>query len=547
MLKKLFLLVNIAILFLVSFVFDTHFVSAACNININFDVINSKGNSLYSQSPRLVSMNESVKLVMKYTGVNCQGFTGKQRFRMFTGNSSQFDFVGPENSVVFNEVGTGTERTISYTQGVNGFRDSSTGGYVKSGSNVILQAFIVLNGVEYKSSVFNLSVAPDTLPNCVVSGAWTADSGTNSGQIGSYTFNGVAAQESVSVAYCPNRDFTWKINKNGSAIVSNKQGHTIGGGVLYDTSGTEGIKYKFTSAGKYSFCASFNVSFGLGSYTCGQEITIASGGSGGGTNTSGTNTSGTNTSGTNTSGANTSGTSTSTGTSTSGAGAGNIPTDQLFNPLDSSNLGELMLKVMRGFIILIAAWAVMFIVVGGVRMISSQGNSEGVKKAKETIQWAVAGVIVSLLAFSIVSIVQNILGAKAPSAINNTTNNTTNNNTTGGGTNAGGATTTTCSLDLAASQWTAVAGAPGTYTFSAKFTGSSCANKSVTKKTERYNRNGSKFTFETKSVTINSSGSVDVATKLDYKTKYRMCFALTPNDFVCGSDIEVKSGPQSPQ
>lgn len=104
------------------------------------------------------------------------------------------------------------------------------------------------------------------------------------------------------------------------------------------------------------------------------------------------------------SGANT--TTTNGGTNASGLGK------QLYNPIESENLGQLMLAIMKGFIIIIAAWSVLFIIVGGFRMVMSQGNSEALTKAKATITWAIAGVIVSILAFSVVAIVQNLVGYK---------------------------------------------------------------------------------------------------------------------------------------
>jgi uncharacterized membrane protein YjfL (UPF0719 family) len=40
----------------------------------------------------------------------------------------------------------------------------------------------------------------------------------------------------------------------------------------------------------------------------------------------------------------------------------------------------------------------------------SQGNEEAVSAAKKTITWAVIGLVIALLSFSIVAIVQNLLG-----------------------------------------------------------------------------------------------------------------------------------------
>jgi hypothetical protein len=82
---------------------------------------------------------------------------------------------------------------------------------------------------------------------------------------------------------------------------------------------------------------------------------------------------------------------------------------QFVNPININSFPELVLYVMRGLIFLIGIMAVLIIIIGGVRMVISQGNQESVTKGKQTIIWAVAGLIVALLSFSLVSIVQNLL------------------------------------------------------------------------------------------------------------------------------------------
>lgn len=87
------------------------------------------------------------------------------------------------------------------------------------------------------------------------------------------------------------------------------------------------------------------------------------------------------------------------------------PAPTLINPIEgASNLTELLLKIMRGFIYITGIWAVAFIVIGGFKMVISQGNEEAVTAAKKTITWAVIGLVVVLLAFSIIAIVQNLIG-----------------------------------------------------------------------------------------------------------------------------------------
>lgn len=81
----------------------------------------------------------------------------------------------------------------------------------------------------------------------------------------------------------------------------------------------------------------------------------------------------------------------------------------LYNPLPSGDLITMFMVITRGFLAIIAIVAVLFVIIGGFRMVISQGNEEAYTKAKQTVTWAIIGVIVASLSFSIVSIVQNLL------------------------------------------------------------------------------------------------------------------------------------------
>ena len=48
-------------------------------------------------------------------------------------------------------------------------------------------------------------------------------------------------------------------------------------------------------------------------------------------------------------------------------------------------LPDLLLKIMRGFIYITGIWAVAFIVIGGFKMVISQGNEEAVTAAKRVL------------------------------------------------------------------------------------------------------------------------------------------------------------------
>ena len=53
--------------------------------------------------------------------------------------------------------------------------------------------------------------------------------------------------------------------------------------------------------------------------------------------------------------------------------------------------------------------AVIMVIIGGINYTTSQGDPEKIKKAKNTILYGIIGLIISLLAFAIVSFVLNSL------------------------------------------------------------------------------------------------------------------------------------------
>lgn len=79
------------------------------------------------------------------------------------------------------------------------------------------------------------------------------------------------------------------------------------------------------------------------------------------------------------------------------------------NLLNINSFPELILLFTRGFLIMIGIVAVMVIIYGGFRMVLSAGNSEGVTAGKKAIIWSVAGLVIALLAYSLVSILENLL------------------------------------------------------------------------------------------------------------------------------------------
>ncbi len=84
------------------------------------------------------------------------------------------------------------------------------------------------------------------------------------------------------------------------------------------------------------------------------------------------------------------------------------------NPLagTADNLVDFILRILRIFIAGIGLFAVLFIIIGGFRLVFSQGDSEAAEGGKKTITYAVAGLVVALISFAFVAIVQNLLGVQ---------------------------------------------------------------------------------------------------------------------------------------
>jgi hypothetical protein len=60
---------------------------------------------------------------------------------------------------------------------------------------------------------------------------------------------------------------------------------------------------------------------------------------------------------------------------------------------------------------ILGAVAIIMIIVGGIMYVTSGGDAGGVKKAKDTITYAIIGLIVAIMAYAIVNFVAKSFGA----------------------------------------------------------------------------------------------------------------------------------------
>jgi hypothetical protein len=72
---------------------------------------------------------------------------------------------------------------------------------------------------------------------------------------------------------------------------------------------------------------------------------------------------------------------------------------------ETTSLGEKVKVVVNVLLFLIGAVSVIVIIIGGIRYVTSNGDASQVTGAKNTILYAVIGIIVALLAYAIVNFV----------------------------------------------------------------------------------------------------------------------------------------------
>jgi cbb3-type cytochrome oxidase subunit 3 len=91
---------------------------------------------------------------------------------------------------------------------------------------------------------------------------------------------------------------------------------------------------------------------------------------------------------------------------------GQIFGDQLANPTGTQGGSDIIgavITILNGLLVLAALAALIIIIVGGVRYIFSQGDEENAAAAKNTILYAVVGLIVIGLAAVLVNFIFNVI------------------------------------------------------------------------------------------------------------------------------------------
>ncbi len=88
-----------------------------------------------------------------------------------------------------------------------------------------------------------------------------------------------------------------------------------------------------------------------------------------------------------------------------------VHAQQIKNPLSATSIQGLLVSFTRFLLGLVGSLALLALVVGGIKYITSFGNENGIASAKKIIFWAIAGLIVVFMSYLVITVVQGLLGA----------------------------------------------------------------------------------------------------------------------------------------
>lgn len=88
--------------------------------------------------------------------------------------------------------------------------------------------------------------------------------------------------------------------------------------------------------------------------------------------------------------------------------------NSLFPPASYGNFGALATVVVQFLISLAGAASIIFIIIGGIKIVTASGDEKKLASAQSTIFYAIIGLAVTILALVMVNIVQKFFGSNVP-------------------------------------------------------------------------------------------------------------------------------------
>ncbi|MFA6307518.1 MAG: TrbC/VirB2 family protein [Patescibacteria group bacterium] len=83
------------------------------------------------------------------------------------------------------------------------------------------------------------------------------------------------------------------------------------------------------------------------------------------------------------------------------------------NPLQAENIPELAGQMIKGLMGVTGAIALFMLVWGGIVWMTSQGSADRLKQGKDTVLWAILGLIIIFMSYVILNFVFTLIGSEA--------------------------------------------------------------------------------------------------------------------------------------
>lgn len=83
---------------------------------------------------------------------------------------------------------------------------------------------------------------------------------------------------------------------------------------------------------------------------------------------------------------------------------------KLPNPLKAESIPELSGQIINGLLGVTGAVTLFMLVLGGIMWMTSGGSADKLKKGKDTILWAILGLVIIFMSYIIINFVFSIIG-----------------------------------------------------------------------------------------------------------------------------------------
>ncbi len=81
----------------------------------------------------------------------------------------------------------------------------------------------------------------------------------------------------------------------------------------------------------------------------------------------------------------------------------------LYNPLKAPDIETAIQYVIRGILGIVGAIALIYLIIGGVTWLTSQGNKDRITRGKDTVVWAIFGILMIFASYVILNFVMGTL------------------------------------------------------------------------------------------------------------------------------------------